>query len=107
MGSPNRVTRSSQSAGGEMAVDMRVPPWVMKGSIVGACNCEWGCPCNFDAPPTYGHCDGFYALAIAEGRFDDVSLEGVKFVFGGHSPGPVHEGGGTEILVVDENATPE
>ena len=82
-----------------------VPAWHMSGSLLGACNCDWGCPCNFDAPPTNGHCDGFYAFAIREGRFGDLSLDGMRFVFGGHSPGPVHEGGGTEILVVDEAAS--
>ena len=87
--------------------DAPVPAWFMNGSLVGSCNCEWGCPCNFDAPPTYGFCDGFYALAIREGRFGDVPLDGLAFVFGGHSPGPVHEGGGTEILVIDERSTPE
>ena len=87
--------------------DAPVPAWFMNGSLVGSCNCEWGCPCNFDAPPTYGFCDGFYALAIREGRFGDVPLNGLAYVFGGHSPGPVHEGGGTEILVIDERSTPE
>ncbi|MFN2544186.1 MAG: DUF1326 domain-containing protein [Actinomycetota bacterium] len=84
-----------------------VPAWHMRGSLLGACNCDWGCPCNFDAPPTNGHCDGFYAFAVSEGRFGDVVLDGVKFLFGGHSPGPVHEGRGTEILVVDDRATLE
>ena len=90
-----------------MGEQRRIPDWFMNGSIIGSCNCEWGCPCNFDAPPTFGHCDGYYVLAVREGRFGDVPLDGVTFVFGGHSPGPVHEGGGTEILVVDEAATAE
>jgi hypothetical protein len=41
-----------------------VPAWFMRGSLVGACNCDWGCPCNFDAPPTYGFCDGFYGMVV-------------------------------------------
>jgi hypothetical protein len=84
-----------------------VPKWSMKGSLIGTCNCDWGCPCNFDAYPTKGYCDGFYTLVIREGRFGDVPLDGVTFVFGGHSPGAVHEGGGTEVLIVDERATDE
>ena len=88
------------------AAPVLVPDWFMNGSIIGACNCDWGCPCNFDAPPTQGFCDGYYTLAIREGRFGDVPLDGVTFVFGGHSPGPVHLGGGTEILVLDEASTP-
>ena len=22
------------------------------GVMLGACSCDWGCPCNFEAPPT-------------------------------------------------------
>ena len=32
----------------------------MTGSLVGPCNCDWGCPCNFMAPPSYGNCEGVY-----------------------------------------------
>jgi hypothetical protein len=84
-----------------------VPAWFMRGEIVGACNCDWGCPCNFDAPPTYGPCEGFYARLVHEGRFGDVSLDGVRFLTGGHSPGPIHEGGSTDVLIVDEAMTPD
>jgi len=76
----------------------------MAGEIVGACNCAWGCPCNFDAPPTYGHCDGLYTLVVHDGRFGDVDLNGTVFIFGGHSPGPIHEGGGEDFLIVDARA---
>jgi hypothetical protein len=88
-------------------VSERVPPWFMRGHLVGVCNCAWGCPCNFDAPPTDGFCDGFYARLITEGRYGDVPLDGVRFVSGGHSPGPVHEGGITDVLILDEATTLE
>ncbi len=82
-----------------------VPPWWLRGSLVSECSCDWGCPCNFDAKPTKGHCDGFYTIVVGEGRFGEVVLDGVTFIFGGHSPGAIHEGNGTSILVVDEGAT--
>ena len=85
----------------------RVPPWFMRGHLIAACNCAWGCPCNFDAPPTDGFCDGFYARLITEGRFGDVSLDGVKFLSGGHAPGAVHEGGLIDVLILDEETTPD
>lgn len=84
-----------------------VAPWRMDGSIIGVCNCDWGCPCNFDAPPTYGSCDGFYILSIREGEAGDVDLAGVIFAWGGHSPGAVHEGGLEEVLVLDERSSVE
>ena len=88
-----------------MADASTVPSWFMRGSLIGECNCAWGCPCNFDAPPTYGHCDGFYTRVVKEGRFGDVPLDGVAFVSGGHSPGPVHEGNLTDVLIIDEGTT--
>jgi hypothetical protein len=79
----------------------------MRGALIGACNCDWGCPCNFDAPPTYGGCDGAYAVVVAEGTFGDVPLDGLAYVWGGSSPGAIHEGNGTGLLIIDERATPE
>ncbi len=32
--------------------------WRIRGSIIGSCNCDWGCPCNFDARPSQGRCEG-------------------------------------------------
>jgi hypothetical protein len=88
-----------------MVQTQTVPKWHMKGSIIGACNCDWGCPCNFDAYPTKGFCDGIYTIVVREGRFGDVPLDGATFAFGGHAPGAVHEGGLTDILILDENLT--
>jgi hypothetical protein len=78
--------------------------WSMTGSIYGSCNCDWGCPCNFDVAPSYGHCDGVYMFAVREGRFGDVSLDGLNFAWGAHSPAALHEGDVTSVLIVDESA---
>ncbi|MBA2642648.1 MAG: DUF1326 domain-containing protein, partial [Actinobacteria bacterium] len=32
--------------------------WQAKGTVLVACNCDFGCPCNFNAPPTTGDCEG-------------------------------------------------
>jgi hypothetical protein len=44
-----------------------VPAWRMRGVMFADCNCDWGCPCNFQSPPTYGFCDGFYCTSVEEG----------------------------------------
>ena len=77
----------------------------MKGATFGPCNCDWGCPCNFDAPPTYGHCDGIYVWAVREGTYGADSLDGLGFAWAAHSPGPIHEGNLTAIVLVDEQAS--
>lgn len=81
--------------------------WFMKGALIGACSCDWGCPCNFDAPPTQGFCEGAYSIVVKEGRYGDVALDGLKFIFFGRAPGAVHEGNLTSVVIVDDQATPE
>jgi hypothetical protein len=84
-----------------------VEPWTMTGSLAGPCNCDWGCPCNFDVAPTDGHCDGVYVYYVREGRYGGVSLDGLQYAFVSSSPGPVHEGDATSMLIIDEAATAE
>jgi hypothetical protein len=79
--------------------------WSMKGSILGDCNCDWGCPCNFDVAPTDGHCDGVYIWVVDDGRYGDVDLAGAKFAMAASAPGPIHEGNLTSALMFDEAAT--
>ena len=81
--------------------------WRIAGDEVGNCNCDWGCPCQFDALPTHGDCMAMIAYQINEGGFGDTSLEGVRFAWLVRWPGPIHEGGGTRLMVVDESASAE
>jgi hypothetical protein len=81
--------------------------WSMRGAIYGGCSCDFGCPCNFNVPPTDGYCDGVYVFSLFEGRYGDVPLDGLHFAWGASFPGPLHEGNGKAVLIVDERATPE
>ncbi|MDQ3970872.1 MAG: DUF1326 domain-containing protein, partial [Thermoproteota archaeon] len=29
----------------------------MHAYFLDACNCDWGCPCQFNANPTHGNCE--------------------------------------------------
>jgi len=81
--------------------------WNMKGHLLGACSCDWGCPCSFNARPTYGYCQGGYIWNVTEGEFDGVPLQGLTFCWVARFPGPLHEGNGTACLIVDDRATPQ
>jgi hypothetical protein len=81
--------------------------WSMQGTLLGACSCDWGCPCSFDAPPTQGFCDGGYLWHIEEGSFGGVSLAGLSWAWYGHSPAALHLGNVTWMIAVDEKATEE
>ena len=80
--------------------------WAIKGDALGACSCDWGCPCSFDAKPTYGSCEGSYAFHITEGRFNNVKLDGLSFGLAVHSPAALHLGNVTAYVWMDEKATP-
>lgn len=81
--------------------------WRIAGEEVVNCNCAWGCPCQFNALPTLGNCQAVGVHEIREGAYGDVPLAGVRFAQVISWPGPLHEGGGTRLVVVDEGATSE
>jgi hypothetical protein len=82
-------------------------PWRLTGHHAGSCNCIWACPCQFNALPTHGQCEALLAWEIHEGSFGDVSLDGVRFGFAVHWPGPIHEGNGVAQPVVGDGASDE
>lgn len=82
-------------------------PWRMAGEAVASCNCAWGCPCQFNALPTYGRCETLAGWQIREGYFGTTPLDGVRFARIFWWPGAIHEGNGTRQLIIDEQATPD
>jgi hypothetical protein len=80
--------------------------WSIKGPEISACNCEWGCPCQFNALPSHGNCRAAVGMRIDEGHFGDVRLDGLKFVGMFAWPKAIHEGHGEGVAVIDERATP-
>lgn len=82
-------------------------PWEIQGTELISCNCSYGCPCQFNAPPTRGFCEAMGAISITSGYHGDVRLDGVNLAVVFHWPGAIHEGGGKCQPVVDERASPE
>lgn len=78
--------------------------WMMKGPEISTCNCAWGCPCQFNALPTDGHCRAAVGMRIDEGRFGEVRLDGLKWVSILAWPGPIHHGKGEVLTIIDERA---
>jgi hypothetical protein len=84
-----------------------IPAWRIKVDYVETCNCDFGCPCNFNGYPTNGFCEALVAYHIREGRFGRVKLDGVDVVYAAAWPNAIHQGGGTLRLFVAEQATAE
>ena len=78
--------------------------WFIEADYLQACNCEYGCPCEFQAPPSQGFCSGVGAWKINRGKFGDISLDGLALGFAAHWPEAIHLGNGTASLLFDEKA---
>ncbi len=81
--------------------------WRIRGPEISNCNCDWGCPCQFNALPTHGDCRAMTAMHIDQGHFGEVSLDGLKWVGMFAWPKAIHEGHGEAFVVVDDKASPE
>lgn len=79
--------------------------WMIRGPKITGCNCDYGCPCEFNGKPTHGQCEGMEAMHIEEGYFGDVRLDGVIFAARFRWPGAVHEGGGIAQAFVHKNTS--
>jgi hypothetical protein len=78
--------------------------WEIEGVDFGNCNCDYGCPCQFELRPTNGGCRGFGATHIERGHFGEVSLDGLSAVTIYAWPGPIYEGNGEMQVIIDERA---
>ena len=78
--------------------------WKLRGTVVVACNCDYGCPCNFNALPTNGKCEGGWTWHVEEGSFGDTSLDGLTFSVLVNWPGAIHQGNGEGLILVEERA---
>ncbi|HSI97135.1 MAG TPA: DUF1326 domain-containing protein [Gaiellaceae bacterium] len=79
--------------------------WSMRGTVLVACNCDYGCPCNFNALPTTGKCEGEWTWHVEQGDYEDIALDGLTFTLAVNWPGAIHDGNGEGLLLVDDRAT--
>ena len=78
--------------------------WKLQGTVFVACNCDYGCPCNFNALPTQGKCEGQWTWNVGAGRYGDAVLDGLTFTVAVNWPGAIHEGNGHALILIDERA---
>ncbi|PKB73181.1 MAG: hypothetical protein BZY75_03190 [SAR202 cluster bacterium Io17-Chloro-G7] len=79
--------------------------WSIDGDYFQACSCDYGCPCEFEAPPTSGFCEDVSVWRINQGSYGDVSLDGICFGVAARWPQALHLGNGTAVPYLDERAT--
>jgi hypothetical protein len=81
-----------------------VAKWKLEGTLLIACNCDFGCPCNFNALPSRGKCEGGWLWHVERGSVGDVSLAGLSWTVYADWPGAIHAGGGRAVTLYDERA---
>jgi hypothetical protein len=80
--------------------------WEFKARELVNCTCEYGCNCQFNALPDKGHCHAVAAIQIDEGHHGETRLDGLRIAALFKWPGPVHEGHGEALALIDERADP-
>lgn len=80
-------------------------PWEIQGRELINCNCSYGCPCQFNAPPTHGHCQAIGWFSIEHGHYGAISLDGLAAGMAVQWPGPIHKGRGHCQRFIDARAS--
>jgi hypothetical protein len=85
------------------------PAWTATGLVFENCNCQVICPghVHFSSLCTHERCIGYWVFRFDGGRFGPVDLTGVRAVVAYDSPQHMIQGGWTEIVIIDREATPE
>jgi len=85
------------------------PNWWANGLLFENCNCQLVCPghVHFSQFCTHERCIGYWAIRIDGGQSGNVALAGLKAVIAYTSPQHMIEGGWTEVIIIDDAASPE
>lgn len=78
--------------------------WSIRGREFVHCNCAYGCPCQFNALPTHGGCHAVAMIEIESGHHGDTRLDGLRLGMIASWPGPIHEGRGEVVPLIDARA---
>jgi hypothetical protein len=81
--------------------------WFLEGKQLIYCSCDFGCPCEANAPPTYGSCEGALAMKVDEGHFGDVRLDNLIIAATYHWPRALHHCDGHMQPILEERTTQE
>ena len=87
---------------------MSTPAWKLSGQYYETCSCDFVCPCipgQLAVDPTKGFCTFAMAFLIGDGKFEDVSLDGLGFIVVGHTPEAMAKGNWSVGLVADDKAS--
>lgn len=85
----------------------KAPKWWAKGLLFENCNCQLICPAHisFKQSCTHERCTGYWAIRFEEGAYGGIPLNGLMAALFYDTPQRMYEGGWSEKLYLDVNAT--
>jgi hypothetical protein len=89
---------------------MATPAWKVTGQYYETCSCDFVCPCivtQLTATPTKGSCTFAMGFKIEQGKYGDLSLDGLGFIVVGFTPEEMGKGNWSAGVIVDERANAE
>ncbi|MCZ6915240.1 MAG: DUF1326 domain-containing protein [Gemmatimonadetes bacterium] len=83
--------------------------WWATGLLFENCCCQSVCPghVHFDQMCTLERCVGFWVVRFDDGEYRGVALGGTAAVIAYDSPRHMIEGDWTEVIIIDDQASPE
>jgi hypothetical protein len=90
-----------------MSTLQEIPNWTMKADYIETCNCDYGCPCNFNGFPSNGFCRALVCYHVREGRYGNTILDGLDIVDAFSWPKAIHEGNGTHQIFITNKVDQE
>jgi hypothetical protein len=79
--------------------DLAIPSWQVSGDWFDVCSCNVPCPCTFAQAPTGNSCEVLFAYRIAEGRYGETVMDGLKVVMLASLVGNVWDGAKLDACV--------
>ena len=70
----------------------------MRVYYVDSCNCDWGCPCQFNASPAYINCKYMGGFHIKTSNYGNINVDKLNMAWIGSFPGSFHEGHGKALF---------
>lgn len=83
--------------------------WWARGLLFENCNCQVVCPghVHFSQNCTHERCIGYWALRFDEGHYGGTRLDGTRAVVAFECPQLMIAGDWTEVLLIDDEASPD
>ena len=87
---------------------MATTSWQLSGDYCETCSCDFVCPCvpsNLAAQPTKGSCHFAMVFHIDQGRYGNLTMDGLNFAVVGSTPTVMSQGNWSVGVILDARAT--